>query len=141
MKQHELAPPRGAHHRKKRVGRGLASGHGRLNAPRKKGRPGFEGGQLPLYRRLVARRGFRNRFRVEYAVVNVSQLNTFEANSVVTPEVLLRTGMVRSPKKPIKILGEGKLTKPLTVKVHGFSQSATAKIEDAGGQVEEVEKK
>jgi large subunit ribosomal protein L15 len=145
MKQHQLAPPPGTRHARKRIGRGLGSGHGRLSGRGGRGQqskesipPRFEGGQLPLYRRLTIRRGFRNPFRKEYRVVNVASLNVFEANAVVTPEALLKAGLVRSLKEPVKLLGEGTLTKPLQVKVHKFSASAKAKIEQAGGQVEEV---
>jgi large subunit ribosomal protein L15 len=147
VKQHELAPSTGARHKRKRIGRGLGSGHGRTAGKGSKGqlaragrhiRPGFEGGQNPLIKRLPEKRGFTNIFRVEYSTVNITVLNRFEAHSVVTPQQFVEGGVVKSLKKPIKILGNGELLKPLTVSAHKFSQTARSKIEAAGGVVEEI---
>ena len=147
MKQHELAPSTGARHKRKRIGRGLGSGHGRTAGKGSKGqlaragrhiRPGFEGGQNPLIKRLPEKRGFTNIFRVEYDTINITVLNRFEADSEVTPQRFVDEGLVKSLKKPIKILGNGELLKPLTVSAHKFSQTARSKIEAAGGIVEEI---
>lgn len=147
MKQHELAPSIGAKHKRKRIGRGLGSGHGRTAGKGSKGqlaragrhiRPGFEGGQNPLIKRLPEKRGFTNIFRVEYDTINITVLNRFEADSEVTPQRFVDKGLVKSLKKPIKILGNGELLKPLTVSAHKFSQTARSKIEAAGGIVEEI---
>ena len=146
MQQHELRPPRGAKRNRKRIGRGNASGHGTYSGKGIKGqqsrsgyktRPGFEGGQTPLIRRLPHRRGFRNPFRVEYVPINLKQLARIEGADV-TPESLCDAGVVSSVRQPIKILGDGDLTTALTVKVHRVSASARAKIEAAGGTVEEL---
>ena len=147
MKQHELAPSIGARHKRKRIGRGLGSGHGRTAGKGSKGqlaragrhiRPGFEGGQNPLIKRLPEKRGFTNIFRVEYDTINITVLNRFEADSEVTPQRFVDEGLVKSLKKPIKILGNGELLKPLTVSAHKFTQTARSKIEAAGGIVEEI---
>jgi large subunit ribosomal protein L15 len=147
VKQHELAPSIGAKHKRKRIGRGLGSGHGRTAGKGSKGqlaragrhiRPGFEGGQNPLIKRLPEKRGFTNIFRVEYDTINITVLNRFEADSEVTPQRFVDKGLVKSLKKPIKILGNGELLKPLTVSAHKFSQTARSKIEAAGGIVEEI---
>ena len=146
MKLHELTPAPGSKHSRKRVGRGIGSGTGKTSGRGHKGqnarsgggvRPGFEGGQNPLYRRLP-RRGFTNRFRKEYAIVNLKDLNRFEAGSEVTPEVLLESGVVKDRKNGIKILGNGELTVQLTVKANKFSQSAVEKIQAAGGKAEVI---
>lgn len=148
MKQHELAPSTGARHKRKRIGRGLGSGHGRTAGKGSKGqlaragrhiRPGFEGGQNPLIKRLPEKRGFTNIFRVEYDTINITVLNRFEADSEVTPQRFVEEGLVKSLKKPIKILGNGELLKPLTVSAHKFTQTARSKIEAAGGMVEEID--
>lgn len=147
MKQHELAPSTGARHKRKRIGRGLGSGHGRTAGKGSKGqlaragrhiRPGFEGGQNPLIKRLPEKRGFTNIFRIEYDTINITVLNRFEADSEVTPQRFVEEGLIKSLKKPIKILGNGELLKPLTVSAHKFSQTARSKIEAAGGIVEEI---
>ncbi len=139
-----LKPPRGSRHRKVRVGRGIGSKLGRTAGKGNKGqksrkgysrRPGFEGGQMPL-RRRIPKRGFHNPFRSEYAVVNVEMLNAFEAGETVTPEVLLARGLVRRERAPVKILGDGELKPALTVRAHKFSKSAEEKINRAGGKVE-----
>ncbi len=130
------------------MGRGNGSGHGTYSGRGCKGqksragykmRPGFEGGQLPLIKRLPRKRGFVNIFRTEYSTVNIGRLNTFESGSEVTPEKLVAAGMVKSLRNPIKILADGDINHPLTVKANKFSASARAKIEAAGGTAEEVE--
>ncbi|MGB2799825.1 MAG: 50S ribosomal protein L15 [Dehalococcoidia bacterium] len=144
MRQNELASPPGARHKKRRIGRGLGSGQGRTAGKGTKGqkarsgskvRPGFEGGQLPLIKRLPEKRGFTNIFRTEYAIVKVGSLNRFEGE--VTPQRLVEERLVKSLKKPIKILGDGELEKPLIVKADKFTQTARRKIEAAGGKAEE----
>src|SRR3954454_20006112 len=144
MKLHELSSATGSRHTRKRVGRGTSSGMGKTSTRGHKGqnarsgggvRPGFEGGQNPLYRRLP-KRGFTNRFRTEYAIVNLEDLNNFAAGTEVTPQVLMETGIVKAPKDGIKILGNGEITVKLTVKANKFSQSAIEKIQAAGGQTE-----
>jgi len=148
VKQHELGPSTGARHKRKRIGRGLGSGHGRTAGKGSKGqlaragrhiRPGFEGGQNPLIKRLPEKRGFTNIFRVEYDTINITVLNRFEADSEVTPQRFVEEGLVKSLRKPIKILGNGELLKPLTVSAHKFTQTARSKIEAAGGMVEEID--
>ncbi|RAU94511.1 50S ribosomal protein L15 [Paenibacillus sp. YN15] len=146
MKLHELSPAPGSKHPKKRVGRGIGSGMGKTATRGHKGqwarsgggvRPGFEGGQNPLFRRLP-KRGFKNFNRVEYAIVNLEDLNQFAAGTVVTPESLKETGIVKNQKDGIKILGNGELTVSLTVKANKFSQSAVEKITAAGGTSEVI---
>lgn len=143
MKLHEMSPAAGSVHKKKRVGRGPGSGTGKTAGRGHKGqrsrsghsqRPGFEGGQMPLVRRLP-KRGFTNIFRTEYAVVNVAQLAPLKGE--VTPEVLLEKGLVRRGY-PVKVLGDGELKKALKVKAHRFSRAAREKIEAAGGSCEEL---
>jgi large subunit ribosomal protein L15 len=145
MKLHDLRPDEGSRKKRKRVGRGIAAGQGKTAGRGTKGQnarsggrvsPYFEGGQLPLVRRLPWRRGFTNINRVEYTPVNIKQLAVFEPHAVVTPEVLAQRRIVRSLSKPIKILGDGELDKPLHVVAHAFSESAREKILAAGGQVE-----
>ena len=147
MRQDRLAPAPGSRKDRKRVGRGNGSGHGTYSGKGCKGqksrsgckiRPGFEGGQLPLIKSLPRKRGFTNIFRVEYSIVNLSSLNVFEAGSEVTPEALVTAGVIKSLRKPIKILSEGGIDRPLTVKANRFSAAAKAKIEAAGGKAEEV---
>lgn len=147
MRQDKLAPPPGSRKDRKRVGRGSASGHGTTATRGYKGqnsrsgsgpRPGFEGGQLPLLKRLPEKRGFFNRFRIEYSVVNLDKLSAFESGSEVTPEKLLEAGLVKSLSLPVKILANGDINQPLTVKANKFSAAAKAKIEAAGGNTEEV---
>lgn len=146
MKLHELSSATGSRQARKRVGRGTSSGMGKTSTRGHKGqnarsgggvRPGFEGGQNPLYRRLP-KRGFTNRFRTEYAIVNLEDLNNFAAGTEVTPEVLMETGIVKAPKDGIKILGNGEITVKLTVKANKFSQSAIEKIQAAGGITEVI---
>ncbi len=147
MKQNELIPTFGANHSRKRVGRGNASGHGTFCGRGIKGqksrtgagpRLGFEGGQLPLIKRLPSKRGFTNIFKIEYEVVNVGSLNVFESGTQVTREALISKGLLKSAKKPIKILGTGEIDRPLQVKADKFSTSAKAKIETVGGTITEV---
>lgn len=146
MKLHELKPAEGSRKERKRVGRGTSSGWGKTAGRGHKGqkarsgggvRPGFEGGQNPLFRRLP-KRGFTNPNRVEYAEVNLDRLNRFEANTEVTPELMLETGVISSLKDGVKILGNGEVTVALTVKANKFSQSAVEKIEAAGGKTEVI---
>lgn len=146
MKLHELKPAPGSKHSRKIVGRGIGSGMGKTATRGHKGqnarsgggvRPGFEGGQNPLYRRLP-KRGFYNRFRKEYAIVNLDQLNKFAAGTEVTPELLIESGLVKDVKNGIKILGDGELKVQLTVKANKFSQSAVEKIQAAGGKTEVI---
>jgi large subunit ribosomal protein L15 len=130
------------------VGRGNASGYGTYAGRGLKGqksrsgaktRPGFEGGQLPLIKRLPRKRGFVNIFRKEYSVVNLDKLNIFEEGSEVTPEKLHAAGLVKTLKFPVKILANGEVSRAVTVKANGFSAAAKTKIEAAGGKAEEVE--
>ena len=146
MKLNELRPAEGSVKANFRKGRGAGSGNGKTAGKGHKGqnarsgggvRPGFEGGQLPLYRKLP-KRGFKNRFAVNYAIVNVSELNVFENGSVVDLEALLAKKIVRKSLDGLKVLGNGELTKSLTVKAAVFSATAKEKITAAGGQAEEV---
>ncbi len=139
-----LKPPRGSRHRKVRVGRGMGSKLGKTAGRGNKGqksrrgyqrRVGFEGGQMPLHRRLP-KRGFANVSRREYAIVNIEMLNAFGAGETVTPESLVARGLVRSRRDGVKILGDGKLKVALTVQAHAFSRSAQEKIASAGGKAE-----
>lgn len=146
MKLHELKPAEGSRSTRNRVGRGIGSGNGKTAGKGHKGqnarsgggvRPGFEGGQNPLFRRLP-KRGFTNINRKEFAIVNLDALNRFEEGTEVTPALLIETGVVSSEKSGIKILGNGTLEKKLIVKAHKFSASAKEAIENAGGQTEVV---
>jgi len=146
MKLHELKPAEGSPKERNRVGRGIGSGNGKTSGKGHKGqkarsgggvRPGFEGGQLPLFQRLP-KRGFTNINRKEYAIVNLETLNRFEEGTEVTPELLIETGVVSNAKSGIKILGNGTLEKKLSVKAHKFSASAKEAIEGAGGQTEVI---
>ncbi|MGD9963812.1 MAG: 50S ribosomal protein L15 [Candidatus Izemoplasmatales bacterium] len=146
MSLHELKPNAGATHYKKRVGRGTSSGTGKTSGRGQKGqnsrtgggvRLGFEGGQTPLFKRLP-KKGFTNPFRKEYAIVNLTDLNGYEAGTIVTPEILLNDRVIRKELDGVKILGKGKLEVKLTVKAHKFSASAKKAIEDAGGVVEVI---
>lgn len=146
MKLHELKAPQGATKAPKRKGRGTATGQGKtagrgMNGQNSRSgggvRLGFEGGQMPLYRRLP-KRGFTNIWGTEYTVINVDDLNRFEAGTVVTPELLKEAGIVKKAKDGIKILGNGKLEKSVEVKAHKFSKTAIEKIEAAGGKAEVI---
>lgn len=137
-----LQPPEGSRKKRKRIGRGIGSGHGKTSTKGQKGqktrrsiRPGFEGGQMPLQRRLP-KRGFKPLSRTRYAVLNVVDLNHFDAGTEVTPELLAAEGFIRSPKDLVKILGDGDLEKPLHVKAHKFSGAAAEKIAAKGGTTE-----
>jgi len=139
-----LRPPRGSRHRKVRVGRGIGSklgktaGKGNKGQKSRKGysrRPGFEGGQMPLHRR-IPKRGFHNPFDRDFAVVNVEMLNGFAAGETVTPDALVARGLMRRERDAVKILGDGNLKVALTVCAHAFSKSAQEKITGAGGKVE-----
>ena len=142
----QLKPVEGARHSRKRKGQGIGSGLGKTAGRGQKGqnsrsgggvRPGFEGGQIPLFQRLP-KRGFKNINRVQYAVVNVSDLNVFENDSVVTIETLIKSGLVKKTYDGVKVLGNGTLEKKLTVKASKFSASAEAAIKNAGGTVEVI---
>ena len=145
MKLNTMHPAEGATETRKRIGRGIGSGNGKTAGKGHKGqnarsgggvRPGFEGGQLPLYRRLP-KRGFSNaKFKVRYATINLSDLNRFEDGAVVTPELLKEMGLVKNQLDGIKVLGNGTLNKKLTVKAHNFSTRAQAEIERLGGKIE-----
>lgn len=147
MKIQDLSPAEGSVSSKKRLGRGTGSGLGKTSGKGHKGqkarsgggvRPGFEGGQMPLYLRLP-KRGFSNaRFKKEYAEVNVEKLNKFRAGSVVTPEKLIEEGIISKVCDGVKIMGSGELTKRLTVSAHKFTKGAIEKIEAAGGKIEEI---
>ena len=146
MKLHELRAVPGATKAPKRKGRGTATGQGKtagrgMNGQKSRSgggvRPGFEGGQMPLYRR-IPKRGFTNIWGTEYTAVNVSELNRFQAGTVVTPELLKETGLAKQVKDGIKILGNGTLEKNLTVQAQKFSKTAIEKIEAAGGKAEVI---
>ena len=147
MKLHELRPSEGAFKTSKRVGRGVASGHGKTSGKGHKGqnarsgggvRPGFEGGQLPLFRRLP-KKGFSNAmFKTVHAIVNLSDLEKFDDGAVVTPELLKEMGILKKQLSGVKVLGNGNLTKKLTVKANKFSASAIEKIESKGGKAEVI---
>ena len=144
MKLHELKPAEGSRRPRRRVGRGIGSGMGKTATRGTKGqwsrtgggtRPGFEGGQMPLYRRLP-KRGFKNIFAKKYAEVNVEQLNCFDNGAVVDPAALIEAGILKNVLEGVRVLGNGELTKSLTVVAQGFTKSAQQKIEAAGGTVE-----
>lgn len=147
MKINELKPPKGATTKKKRVGRGPGSGHGKTSCRGHKGAnarsgggvlPGFEGGQMPLKRRLP-KWGFHNLFRKEYTILNIRDLARFEQGSVVDLKALVTSGLIKKTSAPIKLLGEGTIRYPLTLKIHAYSKSAKEKIEAAGGKVETID--
>jgi len=147
LKLHDLHPAEGSRHKEVRKGRGIGSGLGKTGGRGHKGQkarsgggkgPYFEGGQTPLQRRLP-KRGFTNIFKKEYVVLNVSELDKrFAAGTVVTPELLVESGLVKNVKDGIRILGNGEISKALTVKAQGFSKTAVEKITAAGGQVEVI---
>jgi large subunit ribosomal protein L15 len=145
MKLDTLRPARGSVKSKKRLGRGIGSGLGKTAGRGTKGqharntvRPGFEGGQTPLHRRLPLKRGFRNPFKKEYAIVNLGRLAQFEAGTVVTPELLVERRVITSVKDGVKILGDGELGHALTVRAHCFSKSAQEKLAALGGTAEVI---
>ncbi|WP_102029426.1 50S ribosomal protein L15 [Salirhabdus sp. Marseille-P4669] len=146
MKLHELKSNEGTRKTRNRVGRGMSSGNGKTSGRGHKGqkarsgggvRPGFEGGQMPLFQRLP-KRGFTNIHRKEFAIVNLETLNRFEDGTEVTPELLVETGVVSNMKAGVKVLAKGNLEKNLTVKAHKFSASAKEAIEAAGGKTEVI---
>lgn len=146
MRLHDLKPAEGARRDRKRVGRGIGSGLGKTSGRGHKGqkarsgggvRPGFEGGQMPLTRRLP-KRGFTNIFKKEYAIVNLDALNKFEDGSTITPELLIETGIIKSIKDGVKILGDGELNKKFTIQAHKFSKNAIEKIQAVGGKAEVI---
>ncbi|AOH38677.1 50S ribosomal protein L15 [Dialister pneumosintes] len=146
MKLHELKPAEGSRRPRRRVGRGIGSGMGKTATRGTKGqwsrtgggtRPGFEGGQMPLYRRLP-KRGFKNIFAKKYAEVNVEQLNCFDNGAVVDPAALIEAGILKNVLEGVRVLGNGELTKSLTVVAQGFTKSAQQKIEAAGGKAEVI---
>lgn len=143
---HNLEPPAGARGRKKRVGRGPGSGHGKTAGRGHKGQkartggqipPWFEGGQMPLYRR-IPKRGFTSRGRIEFQIVNVGDLEAIE-EATVDPDVLRARGLIGRGERPVKVLGDGELTRAVTVRAHAFSAGAREKIEAAGGRAERIE--
>jgi large subunit ribosomal protein L15 len=144
MRLNDLAPAAGARQTRKRIGRGVGSGWGKTAGRGSKGqnsrsgggvRPGYEGGQMPIHRRLP-KRGFKNIFKKIYAIVNIRDLERFNSGSVVDEAALVREGLVKGKRDGIKLLGQGEIDMPLTVKIHMISRSARAKIESAGGTVE-----
>ena len=146
MNLHDLSPARGAKKRRKRIGRGPGSGHGKTSTKGHKGllarsgggkRPGFEGGQMPLIRRLP-KFGFTNPFRTEYAIVNVKSFEKWTGAGTITPQALVDAGLVKRKHLPIKILGNGELKMSLVIQAHKFSKSAAAKIQAAGGRAEVI---
>lgn len=146
MKLHDLSPAAGSKTRRVRVGRGLGSGLGKTSGRGQKGqnsrsgggtRPGFEGGQRPLYLRLP-KRGFTNIFAKEYVVINVADLNRFEDGAEVNPVSLIEVGLIKNVRDGIRILGSGELSRKLTVQAHGFTKTAAEKIQAAGGTVEVI---
>lgn len=146
MRLHDLAPARGAKKRAKRIGRGPGSGHGKTATKGHKGSlaragggkgPGFEGGQMPLIRR-VPKQGFLNPFRVEYAIVNLKALATLGSADRVTPEVLIEAGLLKRRTQRVKVLGLGEVGKPMVIQAHKFSKSAVEKIQAAGGRAEVI---
>lgn len=147
MRVEEIKPADGSRKRRKRIGRGPGSGHGKTACKGHKGqksrsggqkKPGFEGGQMPLQRRLP-KRGFKNHpFKREYAVINLGRLSVLEDSGTITPEVLVQRGLIKSLKDGLKVLGKGDLSRPLHIKAHAFSASAVEKIVASGGKAEVV---
>ncbi len=144
-----LRPPQGARRRRKRIGGGMGSGHGKTATRGSKGqrsrtgarvRPGFEGGQMPFHRRLP-KRGFTNIFKKHYAIVNLKDLEGFKAEDVITPELLVERGLIRRSRDGLKVLGDGELKAPLRISAHVFSKSALEKIGKAGGKADVISAK
>ena len=144
MRLNDLNASKGVNKRPKRVGRGMGSGHGKTSCRGHKGqksrsgnklRPGFEGGQMPLARR-VPKRGFRNPFKKRYQIINIQRLNRFKKDSALTPQMFQERGIIKNADLPIKILSVGSINKTLNIKVHAVSKQAKEKIEKAGGKVE-----
>ena len=145
--EHQLVPPKGARKARKRVGRGDAAGQGSTAGRGMKGqksragyriRPGFEGGQLPLIKGLPMKRGFTNRFKIYYSLVKIESLDSFDAGDRITPEDLYRRGLLRNLDQPVKIMGDGEISKAITIAAHKFTRSAREKIEAAKGTAEEL---
>jgi large subunit ribosomal protein L15 len=148
MKLHDLKPAPGSNRPRKRVGRGHGSGHVKTAGRGTKGqnsrsggrvRPGFEGGQNPIYLRMPYKRGFKNKFRTEYEILNVGDVEKFKLDSPISPETLFARGLIEDAGALVKILGDGELTSKITISAHKFSASAKAKIEAAGGVAEVIE--
>ncbi|MGA6927088.1 MAG: 50S ribosomal protein L15 [Desulfosarcina sp.] len=146
MRLNDLAPEKGQRKTKKRVGRGVASGSGKTAGRGSKGqnarsgggvRPGYEGGQMPIHRRLP-KRGFKNHFKKTFAIVNVQDLNRFAAQSVVDEVALIKSGLVKGDREGIKVLGKGDIQVPVTLQVNRISENARQKIEAAGGKIEVI---
>lgn len=146
MKIEDLKPAPGSRKRNKRVGRGIGSGHGKTSCKGHKGQkarsggtkgPGFEGGQMPLQRR-IPKRGFKNRFAIEYAIINLKDIVKIQDADIITPEIFIEKGIIKDLKNGIKVLGNGDIQRPLTIKAHAFSASAISKISAAGGKAEVV---
>jgi len=147
MMEHQLIPPKGARRARKRIGRGNAAGGGTYCGKGLKGQksrsgfgliPGFEGGQLRLIKGLPTTRGFNNKFKTNYSLIKLEELDQFAAGEHITPESLQARGLLRNQRSPVKILGNGEVSKSLTVAAHKFTKSAREKIEAAGGRVEEL---
>lgn len=147
MKIEDIRPAEGSRKRNKRVGRGIGSGHGKTSCKGHKGQKsrsggakgaGFEGGQMPLKRR-VPKRGFKNRFRIEYSIINLDTINRVKEEDVITPELLMEKGIIKDIKDGLKVLGSGDIQRPVTVKATAFSTSAAEKIAAAGGKAEVIE--
>lgn len=146
MNLHDLSPAQGAKKRRKRIGRGPGSGHGKTATKGHKGllarsgggkRPGFEGGQMPLVRR-TPKYGFKNPFRTEFTIINVRTFETWSGPETITPQALVDAGLVKRTSLPIKILGNGELKRALVIQAHKFSKTAADKIQAAGGRVEVI---
>lgn len=146
MRLQDLRPAEGSKKKDKRVGRGIGSGHGKTSCKGHKGQkarsggpkgPGFEGGQMPLQRRLP-KRGFKNRFQIVYAIINLRDIDKLEGIDTVTPDVLAERGIVKDLKDGLKVLGEGEIKRPFTIRADAFSASALAKIAAAGGKAEVI---
>jgi len=146
MKLNELSPEQGAQKKRTRVGRGVASGAGKTAGRGSKGqnarsgggvRPGYEGGQMPIHRRLP-KRGFKNHFKKVFAIVNVQDLNRFEAKDVIDEVAFIKSGLVKGARDGIKLLGKGEIQIPVTVQINKVSESARQKIEAAGGKIEVI---
>lgn len=147
MKIEDLRPAGGSRKKNKRVGRGVGSGHGKTSCRGHKGQkarsggtkgPGFEGGQMPLQRRLP-KRGFKNPFKVEYATINLKDISRLDGIDTITPDILIERGIIKNLKDGLKVLGEGEISKPVTIKANAFSSSALAKITAAGGKGEIIQ--
>ena len=146
MKIADLKPARGSTQKNKRVGRGVGSGHGKTSCKGHKGKkarsggtkgPGFEGGQMPLQRRLP-KRGFKNHFKIEYAIINLKDVSKLDGIELITPDDLFDKGIIKDLKAGLKVLGNGEMKRPFTIKAHAFSASALAKIAAAGGKAEVI---